>query len=85
MPAGSAGCKERLGRYNDAGGTRRLMAELPVEIMSAAGRQALGAVLGWQACSLVSTEPEVRAAWSEFRAVSTPWTARRRRADVAEA
>jgi triphosphatase len=77
--------QERLGRYNDAGGTRRLMAELPVEIMSAAGRQALGAVLGWQACSLVSTEPEVRSAWSEFRAVSTPWTARRRRADVAEA
>jgi len=77
--------QERLGRYNDAGGTRRLMAELPVETMSAAGRQALGAVLGWQACSLVGVEAEVRSAWREFRAVSTPWTARRGRADPAEA
>ena len=77
--------QERLGRYNDAGGTRRLMAELPVETMSAAGRQALGAVLGWQARSLVSGEPDVRSAWREFRAVSIPWAARRGRADPAEA
>jgi len=76
--------QERLGRYNDVGGTRRLLAELPVEAMSAAGRQALGAVLGWQARSLAGVEPDVRSAWREFRQVSPPWAGQRERTETAE-
>ena len=65
--------QERLGRYNDAGTTRQLAAELALDSMPAPGREALGAVLGWQACRLATAEMEVRAAWREFRDAPCPW------------
>jgi CHAD domain-containing protein len=68
--------QERLGRYNDAGTTRHLMAELALDGMPAPGREALGAVLGWQACRLATAEKEVRAAWREFRDATCPWAGR---------
>jgi triphosphatase len=69
--------QERLGRYNDAGTTRHLMAELALDAMPAPAREAVGAVLGWQACRLASAETEVRAAWRDFRAAARPWAGRR--------
>jgi triphosphatase len=69
--------QERLGRYNDAGTTRHLMAELALDAMPAPAREALGAVLGWQACRLGSAETEVRAAWRDFRDAARPWAGRR--------
>jgi inorganic triphosphatase YgiF len=69
--------QERLGRYNDAGTTRHLMAELPRDAMPASAREALGAVLGWQACRLASAETEVWAAWRDFRDAPRPWAGRR--------
>jgi triphosphatase len=66
--------QERLGRYNDVGTTRNLLGELAVDALPAAGRQALGAVLGWQACHLLGVESEVRSAWRDFRAAALPWT-----------
>ena len=69
--------QERLGRYNDAGTTRHLLAELAPEAMPAPAREALGAVLGWQACRLASAETEVRAAWRDFRDAARPWAGRR--------
>jgi triphosphatase len=68
--------QERLGRYNDAGTTRHLMAELPLDGMPAAGREALGAVLGWQACRLAGAEAEIRAAWRDFCDGQRPWAGR---------
>jgi inorganic triphosphatase YgiF len=78
--------QERLGRYNDAGTTSHLAAELPLDAMPAPAREALGAVLGWQACRLVSAETEVCAAWRDFRDVSRPGPAAAayRRADLPE-
>jgi inorganic triphosphatase YgiF len=69
--------QERLGRYNDAGTTRHLLAELAPDAMPAAAREAFGAVLGWQAARLASSETEVRAAWRDFRDVARPWAGRR--------
>jgi triphosphatase len=66
--------QERLGRYNDVGTTRHLLTELAVDALPAAGRQALGAVLGWQACRLLGVESEVRSAWRGFRDAALPWT-----------
>lgn len=66
--------QERLGRYNDVGTTRNLLGELAVEALPATGRQALGAVLGWQACRLLGVESEVRSAWRDFRSAALPWT-----------
>jgi triphosphatase len=68
--------QDRLGRYNDAAGTRQLMAQLPLDAMSADSRQALGAVLGWQACWLRYGENDLRAAWREFRDAPRPWSRR---------
>jgi len=73
--------QERLGRYNDAGATRALLSELVVDGLPAAGRQALGAVLGWQACRLVGVETEVREAWRDFRGAALPWTQPRGRGE----
>jgi triphosphatase len=69
--------QERLGRYNDAGTTRHLMAELARDAMPAPAREAVGAVLGWQACRLASAETEARTAWRDFRDASRPWAGRR--------
>jgi triphosphatase len=69
--------QERLGRYNDAGTTRHLMAELAPDSMPAPAREALGAVLGWQACRLASAETEVCGVWREFRDAPRPWAGRR--------
>jgi triphosphatase len=66
--------QERLGRYNDVGTTRHLLAELTVDALPAAGREALGAVLGWQACRLLGVESEVRSAWRDFRDAPLPGT-----------
>jgi triphosphatase len=66
--------QERLGRYNDVGTTRHLLAELAVDALPAPGRQALGAVLGWQACRLLGVESEVRSSWRGFRDAALPWT-----------
>jgi inorganic triphosphatase YgiF len=73
--------QERLGRYNDVGTTRGLLGELAVDGLPAAARQALGAVLGWQACRLVGVETEVRAAWRAFRDAALPWTQARGRGE----
>jgi hypothetical protein len=43
---GAIAQEKRLGRYNDAGTTRQLMAEPALGGMPAPGREALGAVLG---------------------------------------
>ena len=69
--------QERLGRYNDAGTTRHLLAELAPDVMPASAREAFGAVLGWQAARLASSETEVRTAWRDFRDVARPWAGRR--------
>jgi triphosphatase len=66
--------QDRLGRYNDAAATRHLIAQLPTDAMSADGRQALGAVLGWQACWLQSGERDLQAAWRTFRDAPRPWS-----------
>ena len=71
--------QERLGRFNDAGTTRHLIAELAVDGMPVPAREALGAVLGWQACRLASAETEVSAAWRDFRDAPRPWAGRRGR------
>jgi inorganic triphosphatase YgiF len=68
--------QERLGRTNDAGTTRHLVAELALDTMPAAAREALGAVLGWQACRLAASESEVRTAWRDFRDAPRPWAGR---------
>jgi triphosphatase len=68
--------QDRLGRYNDAAATRQLIAQLPLDAMSADSRQALGAVLGWQACCLRYGENELRAAWRVFRESPRPWSRR---------
>ena len=68
--------QERLGRYNDAGTTHHLMAGLGLDAMPAAAREAIGAVLGWQACRLANAEGEVRAAWRDFRNTPRPWVGR---------
>jgi triphosphatase len=73
--------QERLGRYNDAGTTRALLGELAVDGLPPPARQALGAVLGWQACRLVGVESEVRAAWRDFRDAALPWTQARGRGE----
>jgi triphosphatase len=66
--------QDRLGRYNDAAATRHLIAQLPTGAMSADGRQALGAILGWQACWLQSGESDLQAAWRTFRDAPRPWS-----------
>jgi CHAD domain-containing protein len=66
--------QDRLGRYNDAAATRQLITQLPTDAMSAGGRQALGAVLGWQACWLQSGERDLQAAWRTFRDAPRPWS-----------
>jgi triphosphatase len=71
--------QERLGRFNDAGATRHLIAELALDGMPVPAREALGAVLGWQACRLASAETEVSAAWRDFRDAPRPWAGRRGR------
>ena len=76
--------QERLGRYNDAGTTRALLSELAVDGLPPAARQALGAVLGWQACRLVGVEAEVREAWRDFRDVALPWVQARGRSEGRE-
>ena len=65
--------QDRLGRYNDAAATRQLIAQLPKDAMTPDSRQALGAVLGWQACWLRYGEKDLRAAWRVFRDASRPW------------
>lgn len=67
--------QERLGRHNDAATTRNLLARLPVEGFPAEAHKAIGAVLGWQACSLACTEPDLRSAWRDFRRSTLPWSA----------
>ena len=69
--------QERLGRYNDVGMVRHLMAELGSDELPTAGRLAFGAVLGFQACRLAGAESEIRAAWRDFRDATRPWTSRR--------
>jgi inorganic triphosphatase YgiF len=64
-----------LGRYNDAATTRDLVRRLPVDTLPSAGREAIGAVLGWQACLLACVEPDLRSAWREFRRADEPWNA----------
>ena len=68
--------QDHLGRYNDAAATRQLIAQLPLDTMSADSRQAVGAVLGWQACWLRCGEKELRAAWRVFRDAPRPWSRR---------
>jgi inorganic triphosphatase YgiF len=68
--------QDHLGRYNDAAATRQLIAQLPLDAMSSDSRQALGAVLGWQACWLRYGENELRAAWRVFRDAPRPWARR---------
>lgn len=65
--------QERLGRYNDAATTRHLLARLPVADIPAAAREAIGAVVGWQACRLAGTEPDLQSAWRDFRRTAHPW------------
>jgi inorganic triphosphatase YgiF len=76
--------QERLGRYNDAGTTRALLGELAVDGLPPAARQALGAVLGWQACRLVGVEAELREAWRDFRDAALPWVHSRGRGEGRE-
>jgi triphosphatase len=66
--------QDRLGRYNDAAATHQLIAQLPTEAISADSRQALGAVLGWQASWLRCGERDLRAAWRVFRQAPRPWS-----------
>src|SRR5262245_29302939 len=68
--------QERLGHYNDAGTTHHLMAGLGLDAMPAPAREAIGAVLGWQACRLANAEGEIRAAWRDFRNTPHPWVGR---------
>jgi inorganic triphosphatase YgiF len=68
--------QERLGRYNDAGTTHRLVAELRLDTLPPPAREAAGAVLGWQACRLAAAESEIRAAWRDFRDAPRPWGGR---------
>lgn len=68
--------QDRLGRFNDAATTRQLIAQLPTEGVSAESREALGAVLGWQACWLRCGESDLRAAWRAFRDAPRPWSRR---------
>ena len=68
--------QERLGRSNDAATTRQLLAGLDVDAMPGAARQAVGVVLGWQACRLVCAEPDLRSAWRAFRRGAEPWSGR---------
>ena len=69
--------QDRLGCYNDAATTRQLVAQLPVETVPAAAREALGAVIGWQACRLAGAEPDLQTAWRRFRRAPRPWSGRR--------
>jgi triphosphatase len=66
--------QERLGRYNDAATTRQLLAGLHVDAMSGAARQAMGVVLGWQACHLVCGERDLRSVWRAFHRSAEPWS-----------
>ena len=66
--------QERLGRYNDAATTRQLLAGLHVDAMSGAAREAMGVVLGWQACHLVCGERDLRSVWRAFRRSAEPWS-----------
>src|SRR5262249_13462684 len=68
--------QERLGRYNDARTTRHLMTGLVLGPVPPPAREAIGAVLGWQACHLANAEGEVRAAWRDFRNTPRPWVGR---------
>jgi triphosphatase len=65
--------QEHLGRYNDMATTRELTARFTTDAMPAAGREALGAVIGWQAHAVIGTESELRAAWRTFRDAPVPW------------
>jgi triphosphatase len=65
--------QEHLGRYNDMATTRDLTARFAADAMPAAGREALGAVIGWQAHAVVGAESELRAAWRVFRDATVPW------------
>ncbi|MDQ0470871.1 CYTH and CHAD domain-containing protein [Labrys wisconsinensis] len=65
--------QDGLGRYNDLAATHQLVVALDGDPLPAAGRLALGAIIGWQARDLPEVERVLRRRWRAFRNVGPPW------------
>ena len=63
--------QEELGSYNDMATTGSLLSGLGME--TADSRIAAAAIAGWQASSMMSTEPRLREAWRNFVKAQAPW------------
>ena len=64
--------QEELGCYNDMATTAPLLAALCAE--SAESATGAAAIAGWQAHAMISAEPRLRSAWSDFAKATPPWS-----------
>ena len=65
--------QEALGNYNDMTMAGHLKTAFEAAALPAASSQAFGAVLGWQARGLTSSEAGLKAAWRSVAEISPSW------------